>query len=93
MCVSLDGEPGLCPNVALLFFGGSFLVSGSPPFPDEQLFKSALWNSGKEIEVCSLYTRNGGQKGCVQESDRVPLYVSGLMFLIRAWARVSFKAI
>ena len=42
----------------------SSLVSASPPLPDQQLFESALQKPGKVIEagVCSLQTRNGGQK-------------------------------
>ena len=42
----------------------SFLVSASPPFLDQQLFESALWDSGKVMEagVCSLQTRNGGPR-------------------------------
>ena len=51
LCVSLEEEPGLCPKAALLFLDFSSLVSASPPFPDEQLFELALWNSGKVKEA------------------------------------------
>ena len=62
--VSLEGEPGPCPKAALLFLDCSSLVSASPPFPDQQLFEPALWNSGEvmEAEVYSLQTRNGGHR-------------------------------
>ena len=69
-CVSLEGEPGPCPEAALLSLDSSSLVSASPPFPDEQLSEPALWHSGKvfEAEAYSLKMRNGGHKGlCVQE--------------------------
>ena len=63
-CVSLEGEPGSCLKAALLFLGCSSLVSASPPFPDWQLFESALWGSGKVMEAgaCSLQTRNMGHR-------------------------------
>ena len=35
------------PYAALLFLDCSSFVFAFPPFPDEQLFESALWNSGK----------------------------------------------
>ena len=79
LCVSLEGEPGPCPRAELLFLGCSSLVSASPPFPDEQLFKYALWNSGKVIEAggCSLQTRNGGhRKASVPRSPTGPCSVS-----------------
>ena len=59
--VSLEAEPGSCPKAALLFLDCSSLFSVSPPFPDQQLFESALWKSGKvmEAETYSLQTRNG----------------------------------
>ena len=58
------------------FLECSSLVSVSPPFPNSQLFESALWNPGKVMEagVCFLQIRNGGQKGfCAQEPHRVLL--------------------
>ena len=75
MCV-LGGGTRTCPKAALLFLGSPFLASASSPFPDEQLFKSALWDSGKAMEagVCSLKTINQGQKSFhVQEPHRVLL--------------------
>ena len=75
MCVP-GGGTRTCPKAVLLFPGCPFLASASSPFPDEQLFKSALWDSGKVMEagVCSLQTRNQGQKSFhVQEPHRVLL--------------------
>ena len=47
-----EQEPGLCLE-AVPTFVSVFL---SPPFPDEQLFESMLWNSGKAKEAeQSLY--------------------------------------
>ena len=34
LCISLEGEPGPCPKVVLLFLDCSSLVSAFPPFPD-----------------------------------------------------------
>ena len=59
------------PKAALLFRDCSSLVSAFPPFPDEQLFEPALWNSGKvmEAEAYSLKKRHGGhRKACVPGS-------------------------
>ena len=50
-CASLAGEPGPCPEAALMFLGCSSLVSASPLFPDQQLFELALWHSGKVLEA------------------------------------------
>ena len=65
LCVSLEVEPGPCPKAALLSLGGFSLFSTSPPFPDQQLFEPALWNSGK-------VKKWGTQKGfCAQEHHKV----------------------
>lgn len=37
------------------------LVSAPPPFPGEQLFESALWDSGRLHEARFLQTGNGGK--------------------------------
>ena len=76
--VSLEAEPGLCPKAALLFPGCSSFVSASSPFPDEQLFKSPLRNSGKVLEagVCSLQTRNGGHGKAMPRSPTGSCWVS-----------------
>ena len=50
-CLFLKEEPGLCPKAVLLFFDCSSFVSAFPPFLDEQLIESALWNSGKVKEA------------------------------------------
>ena len=50
VCVFLEEEPGPRTIAALLFLHWSF-VSAFPPFPDKQLFDSALWNSGKVKEA------------------------------------------
>ena len=50
-CVSLARGPGPRPKAALLSLGCSSLVFASPPFPDQQLFELALWNSGKVMEA------------------------------------------
>ena len=54
-------------NLASIYLGCSYFVYASPPFPDQQLFESALWNSRKVIEarVCSLQIRNG-------DTERLP---------------------
>ena len=69
LCISLEGEPGPCPKAALLFLEYSSLICAFPPFPDEQLFESALWNSGKVKEAeRSLFPTNkkqGTQRGLV----------------------------
>ena len=73
--VSLEVEPGPCPRAAVWFLGYSSLVFASLPFLDQQLFESALWNSGKfmEARVCFLQ-ENRGQKGfCAQEPHGVLL--------------------
>ena len=49
--VPLEGEPGPCPKAALFYLGFSSLVSAFPPFPDQQLFEPAHWNSGKVMEA------------------------------------------
>ena len=71
LCIFLGEKPGHCPKAPLLFLDCSSLVSVSPPFPDEQLFELALWNSGTvmEAEAYSLKARNGGhRKACVSRS-------------------------
>ena len=69
LCISLEGEPGPCPKAALLFLEYSSLICAFPPFPDEQLFESALWSSGKVKEAeRSLFPTNkkqGTQRGLV----------------------------
>ena len=75
LSVVLEGEPGPYPKAALLSLDGSSLVSASPPFPDDQLFGPALWNSGKvtEADVYSSKIRNGGhRKPCVPRSPEGP---------------------
>ena len=75
-------DPG--PKAELLFLDCSSLVFASPPFPDQQLFEPALWNSEKVT-----------QKGfCAQEFHRVLLDLSTLFSLIllnpeenRCWTR------
>ena len=57
--VSLEAEPGLCPKAALLFPGCSSFVSPSSPFPDEQLFKLALRNSGRSWRLESVPYKQG----------------------------------
>ena len=51
LCVSLDVELEPSPKAALLFLDFSSLVTVSPPFPNQQLFEPALWNSGKIMEA------------------------------------------
>ena len=51
LCVSLEGEPGPCPQAALLSLDGSSLVSASPPFLDEQPLEPALWDSEKLMDA------------------------------------------
>ena len=61
---SLELESERCLKAALLFPDLSSLVSVSRLFPDWPLFKSALWDSGKvmEVGVCSLQIRTGGHR-------------------------------
>ena len=72
-CIFLEKEPGPCPK-AVPPLDCSSPVFVSPPFPDQQLFKSALWNSGKVKEAeRSLYPtdkKQGTQKGLVLQSCR-----------------------
>lgn len=73
LCLFLAKEPGPCPKASVFFIDWSFLVSASPPFPDQQLFEPALWNSGKvmEAETYFLKPRNRGLgKACAQELHR-----------------------
>ena len=58
-CLFLKEEPRLRPKAALLFLDCSSFVSAFPPFLDEQLIESALWNSGKVKEAeWSLFPAN-----------------------------------
>ena len=50
MCI-LQEESGPCPEAILLFLDCSSFVFVFLPFPEEQLFESALWNSGKVKEA------------------------------------------
>ena len=71
--------PGSCPKAALLLLDGSSLVSASPPFPDQPLWVSAPWSSGKvlEAEAYSPKARNRGhRKPCSQEPHKALLYFS-----------------
>ena len=46
--IFLEEEPGSsCPVATLLFLDCFSFVSAFSPFPDLQLFESALWNSGQ----------------------------------------------
>lgn len=45
------GGPGPCPQAALSSLDCPCLVCASPPFSDELLFGSALWNLGKFMEA------------------------------------------
>ena len=55
LCIFLEQEPGPCLE-AVPTFDCFSCVSVSPPFPDQQLFESTLWNSGKVKDAeCSLY--------------------------------------
>lgn len=47
----LQEESGPCPEAILLFLDCSSFVFVFLPFPDEQLFESALWNSGEVKEA------------------------------------------
>ena len=49
--MSLEGEPEPCPKAALLFLDFSSPVFASPPFSDQQLSETALWNPQKAMEV------------------------------------------
>ena len=49
--IFLEVEPGPCPKNALLFLHCSSLVTTPPPFPDQQLFEPALWNSEKGTQT------------------------------------------
>ena len=74
LCILLEKELGSSPKTALLSLDYSSLVYASPPFPDQQLFEPALWNSGKvmEAEAYSLKTKSGGhRKSCVPRSPTV----------------------
>ena len=51
LSVFLVMEPGPCPVAALLFLDCSSFVFAFSPFPDKQLFESALWDSGKVKEA------------------------------------------
>ena len=88
LCVSLEVEPGPCPKPALLCPDCSSLVSASPPFPDQQLFESALWNSGKVMEagVYSLQTRNTGHR-----KDSVPRSPTGSCLVSPPTKRVGCR--
>ena len=78
ICVSLGVEPEPNPKAALLFLGCSSLVFASLLFPDWQLFKSALWNSGKVMEagVYSLQETGGHVKVSVPRSPSGSFSVS-----------------
>ena len=58
------GGPRLSSKTPLLLLHCSSPVSAPPPFLDQQLFNSALQNSGKAIEarVYFLKIRNGGDR-------------------------------
>ena len=59
-CIFLEKEPGPRPK-AVPPLDCSSPVFVSPPFPDQQLFKSALWNSGKVRRLngaCFIQTEN-----------------------------------
>ena len=76
-CIFLEEDPGHCPKAALVSSDCSSLVSVSPPFPDEQLFEPALWNSGTvmEAEPYFLKIRNGGhRKACVSRNPIGPTH-------------------
>ena len=95
LCVSLEAEPGPCPKAALLFLGFSSFVSASPPFPDQQLLESALWNSGKVMEagVCSLQTRNGRhRKVSVPRSPTGSCWVSMGLTQDPGWVSVGSRS-
>ena len=49
--ISLEEKPGLCFMTALLFFNSSSFFFAFSIFPDQQLFESALWNSGTVQEA------------------------------------------
>ena len=76
LCISLEAEPGPCSKAILLFLGCSSLVSASPPFPDQQLFESAFWDTGKVLNVESTPC-NKEQRAlksfCAHEPHRVLL--------------------
>ena len=76
MCIPLGGTRP-CPKAALLFLYCSFLVCASPPFPDEQVFESAFWNSGKVMEAeahSPKIKKWGTQKGlCAWEPHKALL--------------------
>ena len=80
----MRGNQDPAPKAVLLFLDCSSLVFASPPFPDQQLFEPALWNSEKVT-----------QKGfCAQEFHRVLLDLSTPFSLIllnpeenRCWTR------
>ena len=71
---------GACPKAALLFLGCCFLVSSSPPFPDQCLIEHAVWNSGNLMEAeWSQFLTNkkwGTQKGFVPRSPTGSCLVS-----------------
>jgi len=50
-CASLEEEAASCLGAVPLFLDGSSPVSASPLFPEKQLFKPALGNSGKGLEA------------------------------------------
>ena len=73
LSVPLKEDPRPYPRKAtLLFLGCCCFVSASPPFPNQQLFEPACWNSGKVLEAeCSRFPvikERETQKGfCAQE--------------------------
>ena len=76
--IFLDEGPGRCPQAAPLCLDRSPPVSASPPFPDEQLFEPAVWNSGKVMEAAaySLKTRTWGAQARVSSSPTGSCLVS-----------------
>ena len=81
---SLRGNQDPAPKAVLLFLDCFSLFFASPPFPDQQLFEPALWNSEKVT-----------QRGfCAQEFHRVLLDLNTRFSLIllnpeenRYWTR------
>ena len=78
-------KPGPCFITALLFLDCSSFVSAFPYFPDEQLFKPALWYSGKveEFEAFSptIEVRDM-ERICSQEASQGPAWFQGDVWLL-----------
>ena len=76
---SLRRNQGPALMAALSFPNCFSFVSAPPPLPDNQLFESALWNSGKVRRLHEAYfpqTRNRGHRKDLYpgETHRVPFH-------------------